>query len=148
MRVLIVLAAISLLSTPTVADYYYNGHTYFLTDSRLSWFDAEAEARAWGGHLVTINDYLEQNWLADTFRRPNGCEDACWIGFNDVEQEGTWVWTNGESVLYTNWFGTSEPNDCGGNEDAAVINGHPGGTWNDLPVTRLYYGIIELPWED
>ena len=54
-----------------------------------------------------------------------------WIGLNDRSVEGTFVWSNGEAVTYTNWT-AGEPNNSG-NEDCAHI--WSSGTWNDIPCT-------------
>jgi hypothetical protein len=120
--------------------YTYNGHTYALTSSDLSWTAAEAEAVAAGGYLVTINDAAEEAWLQTTFGT-----SAYWIGFSDEAVEGTWVWASGETVTYTDWA-SGEPNNYKGIEDYAVINWENGG-WNDLPVNSsdgARIGIIEV----
>jgi len=116
-----------------------NGHYYILTEP-MPWAEAEAWAQEWGGHLVTLRNWEEELWIKDTFGR----DEYFRIGFNDVEQEGNWVWPSGESVVYTNWD-EGEPNNCGGFDDAgfcnpedvAVMNwGSPyefGDNWNDLP---------------
>jgi hypothetical protein len=46
--------------------YSYGGHEYALTQSQLAW-DVEAEAVSLGGHLVTINNQDENNWLSNQF---------------------------------------------------------------------------------
>jgi hypothetical protein len=76
-----------------------NNHFYALTVGP-TWQEAEEQAQNLGAHLVTINDQAENDWLLDTF----GCEaKGFWIGFNDIEEEGNWVWSSGESSTYTNW---------------------------------------------
>ena len=52
----------------------YEGNAYVFSDSpqqqgvqRLTWEDAETRTQALGGHLVTINDQAEQDWLNETF---------------------------------------------------------------------------------
>ena len=43
-----------------------NGHAYYLLSTN-TWTQSENEAIALGGHLVTINDDAENNWVYDTF---------------------------------------------------------------------------------
>lgn len=141
--------------------FVYNSHSYRLTSGAKSWSDAEAEAVAAGGHLVTVNDAAEQAFLVNTFL--NGANDArpLWLGINDAATEGNFVWASGEPVSYTNW-NSGEPNNGNGSEDFGTINWHraassgstPKGTWNDTPLNGtsglggssngLYLGIIEV----
>ncbi len=62
----------------------YGGHSYALTTNFGTWQSAEAEAVALGGHLVTINDAAENNWIIATFpaRSGNGSLPIAWIGYN------------------------------------------------------------------
>ena len=126
-----------------------NGHEYRLTDP-MPWVDAEAQAVAWGGHLVTLNNAEEELWVKDTFGRL----ELFYIGFNDIEEEGIWVWSSGASITYTNWD-DSEPNNCcdctdsPACEDAAVMNwdssdsNYFGNYWNDLSPDDNRRGIVE-----
>ena len=94
-----------------------------------------------GGHLVAINDAEENAWLLETFRDYIEGSWGIWIGLNDIQSEGQWVWSSGELVSYTNWGG-SEPNNLGG-EDVASLYGYGG--WNDLNGNRYsIYGIVEM----
>jgi len=52
-----------------------NGHTYYLL-SQSSWSDAEAEAVNLGGHLATIRNAGEQQWVFSTSSAYGG---AMWI---------------------------------------------------------------------
>jgi hypothetical protein len=104
-----------------------DGHVYELVNGK--WDEAEAQAKAKGGHLVTINDRAEGLWLKQTFN-PDSYK-CFWIGFNDIANEGNWVWTSGEAVTYTNWA-TNEPNNSGG-EDVAIMGVWHSIEWNDLP---------------
>ena len=131
----------------------YGGHSYGLTEP-MTWLDAEALAQTYGGHLMTVNDEVEGTdifYLLDVPTQPGG---SVYIGFNDIDTEGNWVWASGEPVTYTNWQG-GEPNNHPGNpsncqspgdpgEDAAMM-GH-GGTpkWWDAPYCyEEYRAIIE-----
>ena len=124
----------SIACVASAAPIAWNGHLYDLT-SLSTWQEAEAEAVAWGGHLVTINDQAEMDWLFATY--PHTTYSDVFIGFNDLVFEGTWVWSSGEAVSYTNWA-VFEPNDYLDNEDIAIMNwgGAPGpdySEWNDIP---------------
>jgi hypothetical protein len=133
-----------------VGQWLFNPTTknHYMQTEPMAWADAEAYAVSLGGHLVTINDQAEQDWLEATFDQPE-----LWIGFSDLALEGTWVWSSGEPVTYTNWS-SGEPNDNEGSEDAAVMNWlhaeWPGPDpqplgWNDLPPSGLLGAVIEVP---
>lgn len=87
------------------------------------WSGAEAFAQTKGGHLVTINDAAENTWVNSMFN-----QGSLFIGLNDVASEGTFVWSSGQPVTYTNWSG-GEP-DNNGDQDYAVMQ--QDGTWLDL----------------
>jgi Ca2+-binding RTX toxin-like protein len=125
------------------------GHSYLLSTSS-TWQDAENEAVALGGHLVTINDQAENDWLANTFGT-----GFLWIGYTDQETEGTFVWANGETTTatYTNWS-ISQPDNAWAGQDYAYTNFVIGGTWDDIDTNSLLVpyadssislrGIIEI----
>ncbi|MEI7538818.1 MAG: C-type lectin domain-containing protein, partial [Comamonadaceae bacterium] len=76
----------------------FGGHQYLLTDAGMNWTAAEAYAQSLGGHLVTIDDAAEQQWVMQNFGWSNP-----WIGLSDQAVEGAWVWSNGASTGYSNW---------------------------------------------
>ncbi len=115
-----------------------NGHDYYLLEAS-TWTAAEAEAVSLGGHLVTINDAAEDDWLYTT---ELGSAAHRWIGFTDAGHEGNWVWISGESVTYTDWL-PGEPSG-GGTENYAEWD-HNG--WNDVPNDGWgvpHQGIVEV----
>ncbi len=102
--------------------------TYYLTTA-TTWTDAQAQAQAMGGNLVTINDAAENQFLVNAF----GGSELFWIGLNDVAQEGVFKWINGEPVTYTNW-NSGEPNNYG-NEDYVHFN------WAALQPVLVIIGL-------
>jgi serine/threonine protein kinase len=144
----------------------WNGHLYALTTGATDWDSAEAEAVARGGHLITINDAAEQEFVVRQFLSPP--DKVFWIGMTDRRKEGEWQWVSGQPVTYLNWHPPREPNNVprqhpvtGTNldEDYGVINWHlifePSrgrkGTWNDFlsiqderVVFYSFHGIIEI----
>lgn len=120
---------------------------YYSLSTSTTWQNAENQAIELGGHLVTINDAQEKDWLVQTY----GNNELFWIGFTDQQVENTFAWSSGEPVTYTNWntdlYGNIEPNNSG-NEDYTVINWDNRtnniGKWNDLSGVQPYRGIIEI----
>ena len=120
----------------------YNGNQYILTSEEVTWEEAQAQAQAIGGNLVTINDATEEAWLRNNF----GIDRIFWTGFNDAETEGTFEWVSGQPITYTNWL-PNEPNDFEGREDYAVINWvnrEEESGWNDYFNDAIAFGIIEV----
>ncbi|MFO0892785.1 MAG: FG-GAP-like repeat-containing protein [Isosphaeraceae bacterium] len=131
-------------STPYA--YSFGGHYYLLTRTARNWADAEAEAVARGGHLVTVNDAAEQAFLKRVFASAANRSTVFWTGLNDVAEEGSFVWASGEPVTYTNW-GPDQPDNYEGIEDGVGLNWFwsiEDGQWADLPHAWEYQGIIEL----
>jgi hypothetical protein len=120
----------------------YNGHQYALT-TNSNWTDAEAEAVAVGGHLVTINDVSENTWLTGNFDD----NQTVWIGLTKVANN--WVWGSGEPLNFGPLWDPSLPLPVGSSgmscaylytSSSLTLPGY----WSnaDLSVSS---GIIELP---
>ncbi|WP_414521362.1 SGNH/GDSL hydrolase family protein [Umezakia ovalisporum] len=143
---------------PILLSAEFNGKVYHLLDHAF-WQDSENQAVRLGGHLATINSQDENDFLVKTFgdialaKAPEQAKVALWIGLNDVEQEGSFVWSSGEPVAYTNWGG-NEPGSNDTTEDfiGVALNlewlGIPKGTWHDV-VDRdiagdFNFGVVEV----
>jgi len=134
---------------PTLSNSV-NGHFYALL-SPATWTWSERAAVALGGHLVSIANQAEQDWVYNSFSTFAGTNRLLWIGFNDVVSEGRFGWTGGEPVTFTYWA-PGEPNNAVGGEDFTAVYepGHPAAAhWNDfgervisdnLPID----GVVEL----
>ncbi|MFN9561045.1 MAG: LamG-like jellyroll fold domain-containing protein, partial [Dolichospermum sp.] len=122
-------------ATLTIVDNNDAPVTYYLTNAG-SWTNAQGQAEALGGNLVTINDPSENQFLVTAFG-----SEYFWIGLNDVAAEGNFAWVNGESSKYTNWYGVQPDNS--NNEDYVFMNYGPG-TWADISNNNLYRGIVEV----
>src|SRR5262245_55408142 len=126
--------------TTTASSAASRSSTDTTTNGLVNWTQAETEAVGLGGHLTAVNDAAENAYLVSTFLTGLNANKAMWIGFNDQTTEGTFVWSSGDAVTYTNWA-TGEPNNASNNEDYTAINWHfargdavPQGTWNDTPL--------------
>ena len=159
--------ASALLSANIQGSQTFNSHTYAMTTSAMTFAEAQAAASSLGGYLTTVNTKEENTFLTEKFYAAYG-NSALWIGANDIETEGTWVWDNGttsgddgltdticnaptgdcqpSNATWTDGtrkWNDREPNNSGNNEDCANITNNSG-FWNDLPCSRNQYGIIEF----
>ena len=134
------------------------GNSLYTIVDGPSWTQAEANSVKLGGHLVTINDVNENLFLQDKIKSTRGeFAGNAWIGLNDVEQEGKWVWASKEVNGYVNWnLSGNEPN--GGTSDnygmiyleylkIGTEAEKQIGKWNDANGTgNVGGGIAETPF--
>ena len=105
-----------------------NAHIYYLLSAN-TWTASEAEAVGLGGHLVTINDVAENQWVVNTFfPLTGGPNDWLWIGLNDAVNEGRFFWA-GEEGAITMWA-SGEPFTTDVEDYAAI--GRLSGRWKDF----------------
>ncbi|MCI0621891.1 MAG: hypothetical protein L0387_09510 [Acidobacteria bacterium] len=135
-------SALGLAAVPTGSPVVYNGHSYYLLTPD-TWTASEAEALRLGGHLVTINDAAENQWVFATFHRTG--QYGLWIGLNDEASEGTFVWSSGEPVTFTDWAQVinPQPSVCRCENYGMIFVEEIGsgtvraGQWNDFRNTKL-----------
>ncbi len=117
-----------------------NGHSYYLSDGSADYLTARQAALDAGGYLAVIDDATE-NTLITSYVTGAGLAYLL-IGYDDIDNEGTFEWYTGQPTIYTNWR-AGEPNDAGGNEDATTLQDNGG--WNDLPDNVGHRYIVEVP---
>ncbi len=121
-----------------------NNHQYYLFDRGLNWLDAEAAAQVLGGHLVTINDADENEWVRVNVLTFDGADRRGWIGLNDAQTINDYQWASGEPFFFSNWS-AGEPSQAGGIE--FYVEMFANGLWNDLPLAGAAAGdfaIVEI----
>lgn len=121
-----------------------NNHWYGTTISGpTSWMSAETLAVQKGGHLATIKALAENTWISQAFAGYGAT--SFWIGINDIALEGTFVWSSGQPVTFTNWQ-PGQPDNSGGVDDAGTIS--PGNSWkwfdNNPATTNISWPLVEL----
>ena len=74
-----------------------------------------------------------------------GGKHVAWIGINDKNVEGEFVFTSSrEKVTVTDWY-TGEPNNNGDSEDCIVFGFyHYNRKWNDVPCSNTHSFICEV----
>ena len=129
-------------------------HYYYLLGTN-TWTKSEQVAISLGGHLATLNDANEANWVYDAFSQVGGTNRVLWIGLTN-DNLGNFNWANGETNLfYTNWA-AAQPSNCIGNERYVAVlspTNLQAGLWvlannNGLycggPTTNRTYGVVEV----
>ncbi|XP_061111804.1 CD209 antigen-like protein E [Conger conger] len=97
----------------------HQGSCYFFSSEKVNWLQSQEYCMSKGTHLVIIKNQQEQDFLSSSIRETH------WIGLNDRETEGRWVWVDNTTVDShgtqhwfgkepDNWAGAGDPNgeDC------------------------------------
>ena len=118
-------------------DYLQNGLLYFenleiyryeLLTGKQSWADARAMCQKSGGGLSSFNNMQDyERALQDL----SGAE-WMWMGLSDKENEGTWLWSDGNDGQWRNWDDI-HPNGRGNKNCAAIKRADK--KWHSLPCT-------------
>lgn len=143
-RTLLSLIAPSLLAgIASAADVWvYNSTTGMSSGyTMIPWQtypSAQATAAAMGGTLVTINNKIENYFIANYYGAGN--YGNLWIGINDRVSEGNFVWDSGQTPGFTNWD-AGEPNNANAGEDNTEMYGN--GNWNDVRDGLVHMGVVE-----
>ena len=90
--------------------------------------DAVTACESLGAVLATVNDATEHDDLYALI----GSDDT-WIGLNDIAVDETFVWQDGSSASYTNWFGSGNPiSPANTNVNCVKMQANKDGQWNDI----------------
>lgn len=95
-----------------------------------TWVNAELECKQKGGHLIEIDNSIEQrvvHQVIDTYYH-----ESVWIGLHDRRHEERFEWTSGKNVVYTNWYpGRLDPNNHWTEDCVAMALNKYSGRWED-----------------
>jgi len=101
---------------------------FHLCEWRMSW--SEARDFCESKHL-RLASFQNESQSSTVFEAANKLDDNLWwIGASDLAREGTWNWTSGRTLAWSNWD-SGQPSDeqCG--QDCAALDGVDGGQWVD-----------------
>jgi hypothetical protein len=84
----------------------YAGTAYMFCNTLTSWSKARTACLKYGYDLVEVDDSAEQSFINTDAAAISAT--YWWIGLSDASTEGTYAWSTGAALSYTNW-GTSEP---------------------------------------
>lgn len=96
------------------------------------WVIAQQDCESDGGHLVVVDDEVENAWMAAFAERSltdsASTHQLAWLGLSDHAVEGEFRWLDGAPPTLAFWA-DQEPNSLNDAEDCVEIR--PTGEWND-----------------
>jgi len=100
-------------------------------NSAATWPIAREMCVSMGLDLLKITTFAENDLALSLMLAHNTQEGNVWIGLNDFQSEGTFLWADSTNPSYVNW-NMGEPNNDGGSEDCGELKrDSPPGAWND-----------------
>jgi hypothetical protein len=122
--------------------YAWWDDTHLVVTNYVTWDVASAVCAGAGMTLAVVDDAAENDTLTSIGYYWLGV--ASWIGLNDRDVEGTWVYEDGSAPAFTSWY-SGEPNNSG-EEDCTGVNFGAWGYWNDYSCTGSALPFVcELP---
>ncbi|XP_076844581.1 brevican core protein [Brachyhypopomus gauderio] len=105
----------------------FQGNCYKHFSKRQSWEAAEQYCRMSAAHLVSVMSPEEQQFINDKYR------EYQWTGLNDRTIEGDFRWSDGNPLLFENWYRGQPDSYFLSGEDCVVMVWHDEGRWSDVP---------------
>ncbi len=154
----------------TIHFNYYQGHTYGIVDTAMTWDEAAEFAQQQGGYLSIVSNSGENTFILDAALALNGTGGGTaaptasdgggsayvWLGASDADTEGVWTWVDSTAVSgYTPWGsgnGVTEPDDFNGQDNLGLaLEPWPAGSgaigdtggWNDVDGANQLWAVIE-----
>lgn len=120
---------------------------YYLNPQPMTGTQAQTFAQSFGANLASIASIAEDTCISNALIALSSY-NPIWIGLNDGQTEGNFVWYDQSPVTYLNWSGlpTQQPD----NEILFDINGedcvqlYPGIGWFDRPCSNNAPSVIEV----
>ncbi len=122
--------------------WFVNGRSLLFCGQAQDHTGAYNTCDSFGYHLVSIGDEPQNNLIVAEANAGFVKAAPDWyIGYDDIEAEGTFVWDDGTTTTWTNWFGV-EPDDEPGDADCAVLE-LATGTWADVACESTHAFVCE-----
>ncbi|KAL2080386.1 hypothetical protein ACEWY4_024179 [Coilia grayii] len=88
----------------------YEKHCYFFSNVKQTWASSKEECVRMKSHLAIINNKAEQIFLMKELSRiMTEEEDKFWIGLNDIDKEGEWLWVDNTPLSGPTFWSYNEP---------------------------------------
>lgn len=118
--------------------YLSRAEKFYLVYKGYYWDDARATCRHNDAELASLANVEERDALKMLFRNKKVGPGWWWIGLNDKEIEGEFVWNDGSKEGLTEW-NDSEPNDSKGESDCVAITADTLKLFDEPCRTNFYF---------
>ncbi|XP_061630867.1 lactose-binding lectin l-2-like [Phyllopteryx taeniolatus] len=85
-----------------------NCNCYIYQREERTFSDAESVCNILGGNLVSLHNPLENAFVLELARAGDN-DDQFWIGYSDVVEADTFIWTDGSAQDFTNYDPNATP---------------------------------------
>ncbi|XP_073452951.1 mannose-binding protein C-like isoform X1 [Aquarana catesbeiana] len=116
------------------------GKVFVATARKENYAIAQNICKEVGGSLATPRN-AEENSVLHGIISTKGVSSAALLDITDSQVEGTFTYSTGEKVIFTNWS-TGQPDDYKNNEDC--VNMYNNGFWNDVSCSSKHLVICEF----
>lgn len=82
-----------------IATETFNENTYMLFDKNITWTEAKIYCELLGGHLMTLNNDAENEFLKDFLQNGN----RAWYYIGAEKINGNWKWIDGNNFSNITW---------------------------------------------
>ena len=80
---------------------------------KMTWSHGKSLCNKLGGHLVSISSNAEAYAINEWIIGRYGEKGSCWIGINDIDNDGIYSWSDGSKLAYENWVFKGPGGQCG-----------------------------------
>jgi hypothetical protein len=118
-----------------------SGHAYMFVKQGKTWASARAHCASFGYKLVTIDGVAENTFISGLAARAKG-DPSWWLGLNDRDVEGKFVWDDGAPASFTNWA-SGQPDNFFDEDCAVILSNTPTGAWDDIGCDSVKSFVCE-----
>lgn len=130
--------------------YGFSSENFRFSTVRKNYADAQSSCEANGGFLFEPKTLAINNAVYDKAVEFMGTIKWAWIGINDINTEGLWVYSSDSSSIPSNinqWY-PGQPDNYGGNQDCGYLKASPDsnlhGKWLDFDCNSKFNFICEF----
>ncbi|XP_014831714.1 PREDICTED: galactose-specific lectin nattectin-like isoform X3 [Poecilia mexicana] len=106
-----------------------NSRCFLYVPNDMTWANAEKNCLSKGANLASVHNAYEYHQVQNLIAAAGHGSKKAWIGGTD-EEEGTWLWSDGSPMIYTNWC-PWQPDNWKNSQHCLQINYSDEKCWDD-----------------